>query len=109
MGCFKETDVLNIMKSHSSLNYGFSFFTKNPNDFKHCCHHRGSWAECILMDPSASRSFLVDGVKPAKLYGKFVAHTFADGVDLDMEHPTPYNRMGDQFDGMVAFIQSIEN
>ena len=29
----------------------------------------------------------------------------ADGVDLDMEHLTPYNRKGDEFDGMVAFNQ----
>jgi len=48
-----------------------------------------------------------NGVKAAKLYGKFVAHTFADGVDIDMEHLTPYDRMGDEFDGLVAFINQL--
>merc|ERR1712176_1744088 len=48
-----------------------------------------------------------NGVKAAKLYGKFVAHTFADGVDIDMEHLTPYDRAGDEFDGLVAFIDQL--
>merc|ERR1719238_1605173 len=48
-----------------------------------------------------------NGVKAAKLYGKFVAHTFADGVDIDMEHLTPYQRMGDEFNGLAAFINTL--
>jgi len=48
-----------------------------------------------------------NGVKAAKLYGKFVAHTFADGVDIDMEHLTPYDRAGNEFDGFVAFVTQL--
>ena len=39
--------------------------------------------------------------------GIFVAHTFADGADLDLEHLTPYNKMGAEFDGLMAFINAI--
>merc|ERR1712048_146575 len=49
-----------------------------------------------------------NGRKAAKLFGKFVAYTFADGVDIDMEHLTPYNRMGDEFDGLKAFITQLK-
>merc|ERR1712187_1001906 len=41
--------------------------------------------------------------------GKFVAHTFADGVGLDLEHLTPYNRMGDEFNGLAAFINALRS
>merc|ERR1719321_1805303 len=40
---------------------------------------------------------------------KFVAHTFADGVDLDLEHLTPYQRMGDEFNGLAAFIKAMRS
>merc|ERR1712203_1064282 len=48
-----------------------------------------------------------NGVKAAKLYAKFVAHTFADGVDIDMEHLTPYDRAGDEFKGFAAFVNTL--
>merc|ERR1711904_98324 len=50
-----------------------------------------------------------NGEKIAKIMAKFVAHTFADGVDLDLEHLTPYQRMGDEFNGLAAFIKAMRS
>merc|ERR1719238_2503963 len=47
------------------------------------------------------------GSAAAKLMAKFVAHTFADGVDIDMEHLTPYDRAGDEFKGFAAFVNTL--
>lgn len=47
------------------------------------------------------------GVKLAKLMGKLVAYTFADGVDIDMEHLTPYSGMDDEFGALIAFITQL--
>jgi len=171
MGCFKEAELLDIMKSYSALNYGFSFFTKDPNpDQDGCTDYSpgkstppagpcpvwdgeniylaksgkqdstainsgttlekptssiisimeavrmgrmhpdgpkrvkivlGGWSDYARIGSAAN------GVKAAKLYGKFVEHTFADGVDIDMEHLTPYDRMGDEWDGLVSFINTL--
>jgi len=171
MGCFKETDLLQIMKSYTALNYGFSFFTKNPDPDQDGCTGfspdkttppagpcpewdgeniylaKSSKQDAIAINagttiakPTSSIVAITEavrmgrmhpdgpkrvkivlggwsdyarigsaenGVKAAKLYGKFVAHTFADGVDIDMEHLTPYDRAGDEFDGLVAFIDQL--
>jgi len=48
-----------------------------------------------------------NGVKAAKLMAKFVAYTFAHGVDIDMEHITPYSRMDDEFGALIAFITQL--
>merc|ERR1719316_1579278 len=50
-----------------------------------------------------------NGVKLGKLMAKFVAYTFADGVDFDMEHLTPYATMGDEWGGLVAFISTLRS
>jgi len=47
------------------------------------------------------------GMALAKLMAKFVKYTFADGVDIDMEHLTPYARMGDEFGGFIAFVTQL--
>merc|ERR1719284_63986 len=62
----------------------------------------GGWSDYARLDSADN------GRKAAKLFGKFVAYTFADGVDIDMEHLTPYNRMGDEFDGLKAFITQLK-
>lgn len=172
MGCFKETELLNIMKSYSALNYGFSFFTKNPDPDQDGCTGyspgkatppagpcpewdgeniylaKASKQDAIAinsgttiekptssiiaiseavrmgrMHPDGPKRVKIvlggwsdyarigsaeNGKKAAKLFGKFVAYTFADGVDIDMEHLTPYNRMGDEFDGLKAFITQLK-
>jgi len=48
-----------------------------------------------------------NGVALAKLMAKFVAYTFADGVDIDMEHLTPYSGYSDEFGGLIAFITQL--
>jgi len=48
-----------------------------------------------------------NGVKLAKLMAKFVAYTFADGVDIDMEHLTPYSAQDDEFGALIAFITQL--
>jgi len=50
-----------------------------------------------------------NGVKLGKLMAKFVAYTFADGVDFDMEHLSPYNRMGKEWEGLVAFVSTLRS
>lgn len=48
------------------------------------------------------------GKQAAVLMGKFVAHTFADGVDIDMEHLTPYSTLGKEFEAFSAFVQQLQ-
>merc|ERR1711939_939651 len=49
------------------------------------------------------------GAKVGKLMGKLVAYTFADGVDIDMEHLTPYSGMDDEFGALISFITTLRN
>lgn len=48
-----------------------------------------------------------NGAKAAKLMAKFVAYTFADGVDIDMEHLTPYSAYDDEFGALISFIETL--
>jgi len=50
-----------------------------------------------------------NGVKAGKLMGKLVAYTFADGVDIDMEHLTPFSGTDDEFGALIAFITTLRN
>jgi GH18 family chitinase len=63
----------------------------------------GGWSDYARMGTEAK------GVAAAKLYAKFVAHTFADGVDMDMEHLTPYDRAGDEFKAFAAFVNTLRS
>merc|ERR1712232_1457599 len=48
-----------------------------------------------------------NGAKAAKLMAKFVAYTFADGVDIDMEHLSPFTNNfegSDEFAALIGFI-----
>lgn len=47
------------------------------------------------------------GAAAAKLMAKFVAHTLADGVDMDMEHLTPYATMGKEYEGFASFVTTL--
>merc|ERR1719390_467106 len=51
----------------------------------------GGWSDYARLDSAAN------GVKAAKLAGKLVAYTFADGIDIDMEHLTPFSGFDDEF------------
>lgn len=63
----------------------------------------GGWSDYARMDNAAN------GAKAAKLMAKLVAYTFADGVDIDMEHLTPYAKMGDEFGAFVAFVTTLRS
>ena len=40
---------------------------------------------------------------------KLVAFTFADGVDMDLEHLTPFSGMDDEYGALIAFITQLRN
>jgi len=61
----------------------------------------GGWSDYARLGSAAN------AVKAAKLMGKLVAYTFADGVDIDMEHLTPYARYNDEFGALIAFITQL--
>lgn len=61
----------------------------------------GGWSDYARLGSAEN------GVKLAKLAAKFVAFTFADGIDIDMEHLTPYATMGDEFGGFIAFVTQL--
>lgn len=63
----------------------------------------GGWSDYARIGNAAN------GVKAANLMAKLVAYTFADGVDIDMEHLTPYTRYSDEFGGLIAFITQLRN
>jgi hypothetical protein len=51
-----------------------------------------------------------NGVKAAKLMAKLVAFTFAQGVDIDMEHLSPFTNNfegSDEFAALIAFITQL--
>jgi hypothetical protein len=51
-----------------------------------------------------------NGVKAAKLMAKFVQYTFAQGVDIDMEHLSPFTNNfegSDEFAALIAFIKQL--
>lgn len=55
----------------------------------------GGWSDFFRMGTAAN------GKKAAKLMAKFCAYTFADGIDIDMEHLTPFT---DNFEGSDEFV-----
>jgi len=63
----------------------------------------GGWSDYARLGSAEN------GVKAAKLMGKLVAYTFADGVDIDMEHLTTYSGMDDEFGALIAFITQLRN
>jgi hypothetical protein len=51
-----------------------------------------------------------NGAKAAKLMAKFVAYTFADGVDIDMEHLSPFTNNfegSDEFAALIGFVNEL--
>jgi hypothetical protein len=63
----------------------------------------GGWSDYARLGTAAN------GVKAAQLMGKLVAYSFADGVDIDMEHLTPYSGLSDEFGALIAFITELRN
>lgn len=63
----------------------------------------GGWSDYARLDNAEN------GAKAAKLMAKLVAYTFADGVDIDMEHLTPYATMGDEFGAFISFVTTLRS
>merc|ERR1719420_877113 len=61
----------------------------------------GGWSDFARLDSAEN------GAKAAKLMAKFVAYSFADGVDIDMEHLTPFSKTGDEFGGFTSFVSTL--
>jgi len=72
---------------------------------KRCSIALGGWSDWARM-ASASRA-----VDLAKLVGRMVLSTFADGIDLDFEHLTPFSAYSDddEFGAFAALIKEIRN
>jgi hypothetical protein len=75
----------------------------HPNGPKRAKITLGGWSDFARLDSTSN------GEKAATLMAKFVAYTFADGVDIDMEHLTPFNKMGSEFDALHAFITKLRS
>jgi len=64
----------------------------------------GGWSDFARMGDAAN------GVKAAKLMAKFCAFTFADGIDIDMEHLSPFTNNfegSDEFAAFAAFVTEL--
>merc|ERR1712070_1178347 len=64
----------------------------------------GGWSDFARLSTEEN------GRKAAKLMAKFVAYTFADGVDIDMEHLSPFTNNfegSDEFAALIAFIKQL--
>lgn len=64
----------------------------------------GGWSDFARMSTAEN------GAKAAKLMAKLVAYTFADGVDIDMEHLSPFTNNfegSNEFEALIAFIKQL--
>merc|ERR1712139_296345 len=64
----------------------------------------GGWSDFARMSTPEN------GVKAAKLMAKFTAFTFAQGVDIDMEHLSPFTNNfegADEFAAVNAFVDEL--
>lgn len=170
-GCFHPETYFNRTAPYSSINYGFVFFTSNPNASQISCKdnpNRSSWVNCPVWDghtiyiseESKEDSGVIDNLtdvasqnagliaiaetvrlgrmhpagpkrtkisvggwsdfarfgtdenaaKAAKLIAKLVRFTLADGVDVDLEHLTPFAAdfpLRDEFGAVATFIVAL--
>jgi len=66
----------------------------------------GGWSDFARM------STVENGAKAGKLMAKFVAFTFAQGVDIDMEHLSPFTNNfpgSDEFAALISFITTLRS
>jgi len=64
----------------------------------------GGWSDFARMSTAEN------GAKAAKLMAKFVAYTFAHGVDIDMEHLSPFTNNfegSDEFEALIGFVNQL--
>lgn len=66
----------------------------------------GGWSDFARMSTPEN------GAKAAKLMAKLVAYTFAAGVDIDMEHLSPFTNNfegSDEFAALISFITTLRS
>merc|ERR1740138_339144 len=66
----------------------------------------GGWSDFARMGTPEN------GAKAAKLMAKLVAYTFAAGVDIDMEHLSPFTNEfegADEFAALISFITTLRS
>jgi len=70
---------------------------------KRCSIALGGWSDWARL------ATVENAENVAKLVGKMVLSTFADGIDLDFEHLTPFNEFSgdDEFAAFTALIKAI--
>jgi hypothetical protein len=76
----------------------------HPNGPKRTKITLGGWSDFARMSTAEN------GAKAARLMAKFVAYTFADGVDIDMEHLSPFTNNfegSDEFAALIGFITEL--
>ena len=165
MGCMKPAPYLAALGPYTSVNYGFTFLSEDPDPNQVDCGGTGS-QKCPLWDgdgiyiaaKSKEGSTVVDGSttaadltpglvgigeacrlarmapdgprrckislggwsdwarlgsadaarRVASLAAKMVLYSFADGLDLDFEHLTPFTaRYGGEFGAFAALVGSL--
>merc|ERR1711937_355021 len=105
MGCFKAQPLIEQIAPYSSINYGFAFLTTLPDPDQDGCGTVAPAGPCPVWDGEN-----IYRAKAAKLMAKFVAYTFAQGVDIDMEHLSPFTNNfddADEFEALNAFVDQL--
>jgi len=88
--------AVSIMESCRLARQGYH---DNP---KRCNIALGGWSDWARLATTENAE------KVASLVGRMVLSTFADGVDLDFEHLTPFSNYSDEFAAFTTLIQEIQ-
>jgi len=164
MGCEKPADYMVAITNYTTVNYGFTFLTENPNPDQNACGTCPIWdgkgiyiakysqwrskaavvtatnnlevpnsGQVSIMEACrmarmgpynspkrcsialggwsdwARMATVANAEKLANLVGRMVLSTFADGIDLDFEHLTPFSTFSgdDEFEAFAALIKAI--
>jgi len=164
MGCEKPASYMKAITNYTTVNYGFTFLTEDPNPEQNACGTCPVWdgkgiyianynqwkskaavvtSSNNLVYPNSGQVSISEACrlarmgpyntpkrcsialggwsdwarmatennaqKVAKLVGRMVLSTFADGIDLDFEHLTPFSGFSgdDEFTAFTALIKAI--
>jgi len=162
MGCEKPSMYIKAIADYTTVNYGLTFLTQNPNPDQVSCGTCPEWdgkriyiakysqwgsnAAVVsesndLVTPNSGAVSIMEACRMARmgypkspkrcnialggwsdwarvattenaeklasLVGRMVLSTFADGIDLDFEHLTPFSAYSDEFQAFTKLIQAI--
>jgi len=164
MGCEKPASYMKAITNYTTVNYGFTFLTENPNPEQNACgtcpvwdgngiyiakySQWGSQAAVVtrtnnLVIPNSGQVSIMEACRMARagpydspkrcsialggwsdwarmatasnakelaiLVGRMVLATFADGIDLDFEHLSPFSTYSgdDEFAAFTTLIKEI--